>query len=512
MLHRWLGWVGIVWLVLGASPTGAQVGCTVVEQITYPLDPHAFEVVQAYAERSVRHQGLYHAGEDWAILEGNALGQSVYAIASGEVVYAYPQGWGKDGGMVILAHRLPDDTRAYTLYGHLSESDAVPFPQAGACVQAGEAIGVIGDALPTAHLHFEVRLGQGSAPEFGYTAVHPNTLNYTHPTAFIQNWQARFTPSLRWLTELVQVVGQPLPLNDDSFLTLTHLGMQLRRVSSDGRVLWRKHLAQTAVSLEGVRGTSLIYFADGTVQEVDAEGNFGTFWQLFTPLNDLLFYHEGLPFFASEGGMIRLDADRRQVLQYDLALPLVAWVFHTPQMIALWTRNNELHLLNPSTWAVVDVAQLSAVPSVVGTPDGALWVYTGGIVWQVATDGTWERTAWQPRNATPNGGLTFLETGDIAVAGLGELLIYTANGEVLRQHQLNALESPAQMWEMQGQVVVATLEGGVQIINPWTGTRCAFQAYAYGIPHGWLGGDTLLRMQWGGTFLGVEISLAGLGC
>lgn len=123
-----------------------------------------------------------------------------------------------------------------------------------------------------------------------------------------------------------------------------------------------------------------------------------------------------------------------------------------------------------------------------------------------------ERTAWQPCNATPNGGLTLLETGVSAVVGLGKLLIYTANGEVLRQHPLGALESPAHMWEMEGQVVVATLDGVIQIINPWTGTQCAFQAYGYGIPCGLLGEDTLLRMQWGGMFLGVDIRQAGLGC
>ena len=510
MLRQGLG--GLVCLLLSVQVAWAQGACPVADRLTYPLDPDAFQVVQPYAERSMRHHGLYHAGEDWAGLNGSAIGQPVYAIATGEVVYSYPQGWGKDGGVVILAHDLPNDTRAYTLYGHLTESDAISFPQGGACVQVGEAIGVIADALPTAHLHLEVRLGQGHAPEFGYTAVHPDVLDYTHPTAFIQNGQARLTPSVGWITPLVGQVGQPLPLNDDSFLTLTHDGTQLRRVLADGRVLWRKHLAQVAITLEGVRGISLIYFADGTVQEVDAEGNFGSFWKLSAPLEAFLFFREGLPFFASEGNLIQLDADRRQVLRHALSLPPVEMAFNGTHLIALLTQNQELLVLDPQRWAVVDVAHLTAPPSFANGTDGRLWVYSGGLLWQVATDGTWERTAWQPRNASLQGGLTLLETGDIAVTGSGELIIYTPNGEVLREHPLEPLPSPAQVWGIQELVVVATLDGNVQILNPWTGASCAFQVYARGIPHVWLGQDGLLRMQWGGTFAGVNLARAGLGC
>lgn len=510
MLRHWL--VGLICLLLSVQVGSAQVACPLVDRIAYPLDPDAFQVVQTYAERSMRHQGLYHAGEDWANLSGSTVGQPVYAVASGEVVYSYPQGWGKDGGVVILAHDLPNDTRAYTLYGHLTESDTVSFPAGGACVQAGEAIGVIADALPTAHLHLEVRLGQGHAPEFGYTAVHPDMLDYTHPTAFIQNWQARLTPSVAWVTPLVGQVGQPLPLNDDSFLTLTHDGTQLRRVLADGRVLWRKHLAQMAITLEGVRGISLIYFADGTVQEVDAEGNFGSFWKLATPLEAFLFYHDGLPFFSSHGELIQLDVDRRQIVRHALSLPPIQMAFRSSQLLAVLTQNLELLVLDPQRWAVVDVAHLTAPPSFANGTDGQLWVYSGGRLWQVTTDGTWERTAWQPLNPSPQGGLTILETGDRAVVGLGEWVIYTPNGEVLRRYPLEPLATPAQVWGIEELVVAATLDGNVQILNPWTGASCAFQVYARGIPDVWLGQDGLLRMQWGGTFAGVNLARAGLGC
>ena len=125
MMRRWL--LFFVVLLTGAGAR-AQTICPQVDRVTPPVDPAAFALVQDYGVRSPRHEGRYHTGEDWALHEASSLGQPVRAVANGTVTYAYPQGWGRDGGVVILEHALPNDTTVYSVYGHLIETDGSPFP------------------------------------------------------------------------------------------------------------------------------------------------------------------------------------------------------------------------------------------------------------------------------------------------------------------------------------------------------------------------------------------------
>lgn len=143
--------------------------------------PHArgYYNAQPYANKK------YHLGEDWnAVTGGNSdLGDTVYSVADGLVIYAFHagQGW---GNVLRIAHRrdssaLPDYLES--LYAHLDTMILAP----GQRVRRGQAIGTIGtaDGLYTAHLHLEFRkhamlpLGGG----YGY-----DTTYYLHPTRFIR--------------------------------------------------------------------------------------------------------------------------------------------------------------------------------------------------------------------------------------------------------------------------------------------------------------------------------------
>jgi murein DD-endopeptidase MepM/ murein hydrolase activator NlpD len=169
----------------------AQTPCPPVERVDYPVDTAAFRRVQGYGAPSPRHQGRYHTGEDWSGPRGESYGQPVRAIASGRVTYSFPLGWGRDGGVIILEHTLPDGAVLYSQYGHIMETDAVKFPVIDTCVEAGQVIAVIGDARPAPHLHFEIRVGDGAdVPGPGYAWRYPDEDFWRAPSGFIERFRA----------------------------------------------------------------------------------------------------------------------------------------------------------------------------------------------------------------------------------------------------------------------------------------------------------------------------------
>jgi septal ring factor EnvC (AmiA/AmiB activator) len=86
---------------------------------------------------------------------GTAMGTTVRAVATGQVVVA--QVIGTYGLTVIVQHGGGD----YSVYGSLSRADV----KKGQHVEKGDQIGAVGRSDPDlpAHLHFEIRRGQGAA-------------------------------------------------------------------------------------------------------------------------------------------------------------------------------------------------------------------------------------------------------------------------------------------------------------------------------------------------------------
>ncbi len=98
----------------------------------------------------------WHPGEDWNIPgAGNYdQGEPVYAIAHGQVVFS---GWNTAlGHVVLIKHRLPDNTFVWSQYAHLDRRDV----KQGDIVQRRQQIGTVGRGPNNrfaAHLHFEIR-------------------------------------------------------------------------------------------------------------------------------------------------------------------------------------------------------------------------------------------------------------------------------------------------------------------------------------------------------------------
>lgn len=108
-----------------------------------------------------------HLGDDLNGIGGwdSDLGDAVYAVAGGEVMFAgWPSdGWGK---VMIVIHQTEDGNLIQSFYGHL---ESIYFP-VGARVRRGEKIGTVGkgNGQYLAHLHFEVREGSMIAAGPGY--------------------------------------------------------------------------------------------------------------------------------------------------------------------------------------------------------------------------------------------------------------------------------------------------------------------------------------------------------
>lgn len=123
-----------------------------------------------------------HLGDDWnGVGGGNTdLGDPIYAIASGFVVYAQEHipSW---GNVIRIVHFLPNGEKVESLYAHCQEMLVAPDQW----VNVGDKIGTIGNAngVYKAHLHLEIREEVGLPIGPGYAVEHDG---YVDPTEFIE--------------------------------------------------------------------------------------------------------------------------------------------------------------------------------------------------------------------------------------------------------------------------------------------------------------------------------------
>jgi hypothetical protein len=126
-----------------------------------------------------------HLGDDLNGIGGNDsdLGDAVYAVADGEVIYA---GWPSDGwgNVVILLHLLPDGRTVESFYGHLKTIRVA----VGTEVRRGERVGTVGkgDGRYLAHLHFEMRSHGTLASGQGYADT---ALGRISGEKFLSDWR-----------------------------------------------------------------------------------------------------------------------------------------------------------------------------------------------------------------------------------------------------------------------------------------------------------------------------------
>lgn len=170
------------------------------------LTPYSSRNVAAITAKlfySTRYFGVYdidsgeYAGKHSGIDLKLALGTPVGAVGGGRVRAVRTDE--HLGLMIMVEHRLPDGTTAYSVYGHLG-SVAVRESQD---VEAGQTLGTVGMTGKTTgpHLHFQVDKG---SPGEDHAPYHPTEIpsaadiasSSWHPVRFVERFGALRTASL----------------------------------------------------------------------------------------------------------------------------------------------------------------------------------------------------------------------------------------------------------------------------------------------------------------------------
>ncbi len=216
--------------------------------------------------------GKYHIGEDRNATDGTDFGDSVYAVANGQVMVSQiiesANSWGK---VVVIKHTLIDGKIIYSLYAHLETVSVV----VGQVVNLGEEIGTIGDANgyygpqngSGPHLHFEIRTNnnwQPSSAAYFPTPINFDTLRrFKNPSLVIDDLSNIFSSSLpknRWTiiippvntsmtTTYLTYAGQDLTYAQAVSKKLVHKNIQYRW---SGETSWRSSKPADVSWFDGV--------------------------------------------------------------------------------------------------------------------------------------------------------------------------------------------------------------------------------------------------------------------
>ncbi|HEV7682166.1 MAG TPA: peptidoglycan DD-metalloendopeptidase family protein [Pyrinomonadaceae bacterium] len=154
-----------------------------------------------------------HTGEDW---NGNGggntdLGQDVFAVANGRVVFAenYGRLW---GNVIVIEHVFYENhekKKIRSLYAHLQ---AIKVRE-GERVRRRQLIATVGqdpDKLFQAHLHLELRWDESLAPTYWPSSNHKDVSwvkeHYTQPKSFIETHRKISIPQAE---AVLVIVDQP---------------------------------------------------------------------------------------------------------------------------------------------------------------------------------------------------------------------------------------------------------------------------------------------------------------
>ncbi len=510
MLKRWL--IIVAMFLLFGWRAHLQNECGIVERISHPIDTETWRLVQSFSAASPRHQGRFHTGEDWYGGRGMSAGSPVRAIANGRVTYSSPSGWGRDGGVIIIEHTFPDGSIAYSQYGHLGEGGIDSFPPRLSCVEAGQIIGVVGDARPAPHVHFEMRSGMADTPGPGYSWETPEDAGWLPPSQFILNWQGWLHPSHEWHTDNItppQSLSPPLWLLDGGAVYID--GQRIKRLTSDGRVLWRINLNREAVAVTGYEGQPLLTYADGTMQLINLEGSLAEAWQTGYSFDSApLFVGDYLMFHTSDNRLVLLDEARQSALWEVEGIPSYIRAYVAGDVsdftVAIITQDRTIMTITRSG-GLQYTGHLRDTGSFATATDGALLVYTRGGLWRVDKQGQWRLAK---EDAPAGGGSSaILVTPDERMYLFDGQILYAFNrdGLALWQTPIPNVQGMTNLTVYGDKLLLSSSYGQLFALHS-DGRRCG-QLRVYGdattrLYHE-LGRDNVLRVYSGNRLLGAHM-------
>ncbi len=504
------------------APVHAQAQCGVVDAISFPVDPEVFQIVQDFGAPSARHAGRFHTGEDWYGGRDTSYGQPVRAIATGRVMYSWPLGWGRDGGVVILEHTFPDGTIAYSQYGHMEETEQYPFPGRLACVQRGDVVGIVGNARPAPHVHFEIRISHPDDPGPGYTWEYPTTLGWLRPSQFVLNWQAWLQPAHVWHLTLLDDAGPitpPLFLPDYSMLYLD--AFRLRGITDDGRVLWRTNFEQPAVSVTPFQDKVLVTFADGTMQRVNLDGTLADSWQTGIAVDGApIAVGESLIFHTPDNQLVALDALRQEMVWQLDDVPRIERSQVAGQNIGLLTETHEIMAVS-SDGQMLDRVLLDYPGSLDTAPDGTLLAYSGTNMQALTTEGNWATLLEDLPDGGDSSAFMVTQAGTLyLLSGDAETNISTLSSFDVGQTLLWAVSFPympgvTELTDYGSAILLTGNHGNIIAIQPSSGGVCGLaRIYGNRRANVWhrLGDDGVLRVAVADQVLGLDWQTFLGGC
>lgn len=281
-------------------PTHAQTSaaCGVVDAIDYPID----ELVPGYDDFARYRQrfGGNHTGIDIGF---DRWADPVRAAARGRVTYADPEGWDTEKGVVIIEHIMPDNTIAYSLYGHMEETDIIGFPQVGQCVERGSLVGTIGwPSRGRPHLHYEIRkmLPNDGGP--GYVTTNPLDEGWYNPLDFTELWRARLNPAYVASITFDRVASLP-PIQLDTGEYVIASGDLLTAVSPPSLVLWRIQTDGLITGLAGLSGGRVAAHTENGQVLILQNGRYAAVWSQPGASVPFLAQGETLIFLTPDAGL-----------------------------------------------------------------------------------------------------------------------------------------------------------------------------------------------------------------
>ncbi len=296
-------WIAVITVsaALAARPASAQQPfhlCGVVDAIDYPIDG----LVEGYDDFGLFRArfGGNHVGVDIGF---ERWGDPVAAAARGRVTYADPEGWDTERGVVILEHTFPDGSIAYTLYGHMEQSDDIKFPRLGDCVERGQVIGTIGwpsRGLP--HLHYEIRsfLPDDGGP--GYITANPLDAGWYNPFDFTELWRLRLAPGFVSSATFRVVPSAPPALLDYGVYVVAS-GSLIAGTLPSGEVLWRVETSGAVTGLAALPGGRVVARSHGGQTITLQNGRYLAVWDVPGPDTPFAALGETLVFATADGGL-----------------------------------------------------------------------------------------------------------------------------------------------------------------------------------------------------------------
>ena len=386
--------------------------CGVVDALRYPVDSvETRTIARGYDDFGIfraRWEGN-HVGLDVAFRE---QGNPIYATARGRVTYSDIEGWGTEGGVVILEHVLPDNSIYYSVYGHVQETDDITLPTVGDCVELGETIAAVGWPENSAqHLHYEIRrfLPDDGGP--GYVEGNPIDDGWYHPLDFTLFWQLRLNENvLDYAAFDAAPTLPPVRLENGTWAFASDDVITV--LSPPDSVLWRVTLDDVVSGLATLPGNRVVAHSRSGQVATLANGRYEALWTTDTQDIPFAVYDDRLIFVRGDGGLIAFTAGGDLLWQLDPAgspRTLSSDLQHNTNSIAL-----TLPIETGVSWRAVDLDGNLIYDTIFA--DAPIVAPVNGDGWMVLSDGELQRI-------NPDGSTQSIATVDVQPGRTAQMVV-----------------------------------------------------------------------------------------